>query len=195
MSFKDLLTYEIIPQELPKVIRNCSKCKRLTEFYCSKKFRVNSNQKMVDIWLIYNCTHCEGTWNFPVLSRVHVNKISSERYSQFMNNDQETIWHYAFQFNHLRKLCNEVNTNIRYKLREERLEPNSNNLTIRIYCKYDFGLRIDKLLAEILGISRPNLKKLQLEGMLILNPDINIKKKIIDDLQVTVVGNCKNLIL
>ncbi|MBM7553913.1 DUF1062 domain-containing protein [Thalassobacillus pellis] len=189
MSVYDLLTYEIIPQEIPNVIRNCSKCKRDTAFYCSEKFRVNSNQKMVAVWVIYNCTHCEGTWNFPILSRVHVNKINSELYTKFMDNDKETIWHYAFQFTHLRKLCNEVNTNIRYELREERLESKSNNLTIRFYCKYDFDLRIDKLLAEILGISRSNLKKLELDGMIMLNPNINIKKKIIDNLQVTVAGS------
>lgn len=187
MSFYDFLTYEIIPREIPNIIRNCSKCKRDTEFYCSEKFRVNSNQKIVDVWVIYNCTHCEGTWNFPILSRVHVNKINSELYYKFMNNDKKTIWHYAFQLNQLRKLCNEVNTNIRYELREERLESKTNNLTIRFYCKYDFDLRIDKLLAEILGISRSNLKKLELDGMLMLNPNLNMKKKIIDNLQITVV--------
>ncbi|WP_082232859.1 DUF1062 domain-containing protein [Halobacillus massiliensis] len=186
MSVNELLTYEIIPQEIPSVIRNCSKCKRDTAFYCSEKFRVNANQKMVDVWVVYNCTHCEGTWNFPILSRVHVNKINAETYSKFMNNDKETIWYYAFQFNHLRKLCNEVNTTIRYELREERLESKTNHLTIRFSCKHDFGLRIDKLLAEILGISRSNLIELERNGMIRLNPNINIKKKIMDNLQVTI---------
>ncbi|WP_181347740.1 DUF1062 domain-containing protein [Thalassobacillus sp. CUG 92003] len=189
MTVYDLLTYEIIPQEIPSVFRNCSKCKKATEFYCSERFRVNSNKKIIDVWIIYNCTHCEGTWNFPVLSRVHVNKINSELFYKFMTNDIETIWHYGFQFNHLRRLCNEVNTNIRYELRKERLESKSNNLTIRFNCKYDLELRIDKLLAEILGISRSNLKKLELEGRLTLNPSINMKKKISDNLQVIVRGN------
>ncbi|TFB15030.1 DUF1062 domain-containing protein [Filobacillus milosensis] len=188
MCFYDLLTYEIIPQETPNVIRNCSKCKRDTEFYCSEKFRVNANQKMVDVWVVYNCIHCEGTWNYPIFSRVHVNKINSNLYQKFMNNDRETVWYYAFQFNHLRKLCNEVSTNIRYELREKRLETNSNNLTIKFYCKYDFDLRIDKVLAEILGVSRSTLKKLELEGILMLNPKISMKKKIFDNLQITLVG-------
>ncbi len=153
-----LYNFEIIPQETPNVIRNCGKCKRNTEFYCSEKFRVNSNQKLVDVWVIYNCTHCEGTWNFPILSRVHVNNINSDLYHKFISNDKETIWRYAFQSKLLRKQCHEVNTNIRYELREEKIDLKSNNLTIRFYCKYELDLRIDKVLSEILGISRSNLK-------------------------------------
>lgn len=80
------------------------------------------NQKIVDIWLIYNCTHCEGTWNYPILSRVNINKIDSLLIQKFMNNDKETIWYYAFQINKLRKLCNDVNTDIRYELRKEKID-------------------------------------------------------------------------
>lgn len=188
MCFYDLLTYEIIPLKTPYVIRNCSKCKRDTEFYCSEKFRVNANQKMVDVWIIYNCIHCEGTWNYPILSRVHVSKINPNLYQKFMNNHNETAWYYAFQIHHLRKLCKDVDTNVCYDLRMERFESKFNDLTIRINCNYDLDLRIDKVLAEILGVSRSNLKKLEIDGRLNLNPNISMKKRIIDHLQVTVVG-------
>ncbi|MUK88922.1 DUF1062 domain-containing protein [Ornithinibacillus sp. L9] len=188
MSSNNIETYEIIPQETPYVIRNCSKCKRNTEFYCSEKFRVNANQKTVDIWLIYSCIHCEGTWNYPILSRINVNKIDSVLHQKFMNNDKETIWFYAFQINKLRKHCHQVNTNIRYEIRKESLDQKSKQVTIKICCKYDFGLRIDKLLAEIFNISRSKVIKLAQEGMLLLHPDINLKNKLIDDLQITVMS-------
>ncbi len=71
---------------------------------------------------------------------------------KFMNNDKETIWYYAFQINKLRKICNDVNTDIQYELRKEKLDSLSNEVTIRICYKYDFGLRIDKLIAKIFGI-------------------------------------------
>jgi hypothetical protein len=189
MGFNDLFTYEIIAQETPIVRRNCSKCKTNTEFYCSEKFRVNANQKIVDIWLIYNCIHCQGTWNYPILSRVNINKIDSMLIQKFMNNDKETIWYYAFRINKLRKLCNDVNTDIRYELKKEKLDSVSNEVTIRLCYKYDFGLRIDKLIAEIFGISRSKVNKLSQSGTILLNPNINMKSKVVDDLQITVIGD------
>jgi hypothetical protein len=190
MSFNNLFTYKIIAQETPCIKRNCSKCKTNTEFYCSEKFRVNANQKIVDIWLIYNCIHCEGTWNYPILSRVNINKIDSMLIQKFMNNDKETIWYYAFQINRLRKLCNDVNTDIRYELIKEKLDSLSNEVTIRLSYKYDFGLRIDKLIAEIFGISRSKVTKLSQNGTILLNPNINMKSKVIDHLQITIKGDC-----
>jgi hypothetical protein len=189
MSSNNFFTYEIIAQETPNIKRNCSKCKTNTEFYCSDKFRVNANQKIVDIWLIYNCIHCEGTWNYPIFSRVNINKINSKLIQKFMNNDNETIWYYAFQTNKLRRLCNDVKTDIRYELRAEKLDSLSKEVTIRLCYKYDFGLRIDKLVAEILGISRSEVNKLSQNGTLLLNPNINMKKKVIDNLQITVKEN------
>jgi hypothetical protein len=189
MSINNLFACEIIAQETPHIKRNCSKCKTNREFYCSEKFRVNANQKIVDIWLIYNCIHCEGTWNYPILSRVNINKIDSMLIQKFMNNDKETVWYYAFQINKLRKLCNDVNTDIRYELRKEKLDPLSNEVTIRLCYKYDFGLRIDKLIAEIVGISRSKVNKFSQNGSILLNPNINMKSKVIDNLQITVIGD------
>jgi hypothetical protein len=189
MSLNNLFTYEIIAKETPYIKRNCSKCKTNTKFYCSEKFRVNANQKIVDIWLIYNCTHCEGTWNYPILSRVNINKIDSKLIQKFMNNDKETIWYYAFQINKLRKLCNDVITEIRYELRKEKLDSRTNEVTIRLCCKYNFGLRIDKIIAEILGISRSKVNKLSQNGTILLNPNIKMKSNVIDDLHITVKGD------
>jgi hypothetical protein len=189
MSLNNLFTYEIIAKETPYIKRNCSKCKTNTKFYCSEKFRVNANQKIVDIWLIYNCTHCEGTWNYPILSRVNINKIDSMLIQKFMNNDKETIWYYAFQINKLRKLCNDVITEIRYELRKEKLDSRTNEVTIRLCCKYNFGLRIDKIIAEILGISRSKVNKLSQNGTILLNPNIKMKSNVIDDLHITVKGD------
>lgn len=189
MCLDNVITYEIIAQETPNVIRNCRNCKKSTEHYCSDKFRVNANQKIMDIWLIYKCTHCEGTWNYPILSRVHVNRMDPIQHQKFMNNDQETIWHYAFQIKKLRKLCDAVNSDISYVVRKESAEPASNEVTIRICCKYDVGLRIDKLLADILGTSRSKVNTMAKAEKFLLPPDVTMKDKVSDELQITVKGN------
>ncbi|WP_047980210.1 DUF1062 domain-containing protein [Ornithinibacillus contaminans] len=189
MRLSNIVTYEIIAQETPNVIRNCKNCKQSTEHYCSDKFRVNANQKIVDIWLIYKCIHCEGTWNYPILSRVHVNRIDPIQHQKFMNNDKETIWHHAFQMKKLRKLCDAVNRDISYVVRKESPESASNEVTIRICCKYDVGLRIDKLLAEILGISRSKVNAMAKAEIFLLPPAVTMKDKVSDELLITVRGN------
>ena len=182
------VTYEIIAQETPNVIRNCRNCKRSSEYFCSERFRVNANQKVVDVWLIYKCVHCEGTWNCPILTRVHVNRLDPLLHQKFMNNDKETIWNHAFQINKLRRLCDAVNNDINYELRKEKSDSNSNEVTIRICCKYDFGLRVDRLIAEILNISRSKVNKMAKAEMFLLNPNLSLKSNVINNLQIIVKG-------
>lgn len=189
MSLNHVVKYEVIAQETPNVIRHCRNCKRSTEYVCSDKFRVNANQKVVDIWLIYKCMHCESTWNYPILSRVHVNRLDPILHQKFMHNDQETIWYYAFQINKLRKLCDDVSKDIRYEIRKEKSESVPNEMNIRICCKYDVGLRIDKLLAAILGISRSKVNTMAKAERFLLYPNVTMKDKVIDNLHISVKGN------
>ena len=62
------IDWQVIPLDLPTISKKCSACKN-NEFECSKKFRVNSNKKLSDVWLIYKCTSCNSTWNMNVISR------------------------------------------------------------------------------------------------------------------------------
>ena len=78
---------------------------------------------------------------------------------------------------------------IQYELIKEKSNLISSEMTVRICCKYDFGLRIDKLLAEILNISRSKVNTMAKEKMFLLNPNVPISDKVIDNLQVTVKGN------
>lgn len=177
---------EIIAEETPKVINNCHRCKKQTMFYCSEKFRVNAQQKNIDVWLIYNCVHCDSTWNFPVLSRVRVDKINREIHQKFMINDRETAWEYAFQIEKLRKLCSKVNTDIKYMVVSEQIKPEAGGVTIKLISKYKFGLRLDKLLSKILGISRSKLCQMAENGRILTNPQVSIKSKIKNDLKIII---------
>ena len=46
--------WEVRYLSLPQVLRHCKKCGQKTLFTCSEKFRVNAQQKTLDIWLIYS---------------------------------------------------------------------------------------------------------------------------------------------
>ncbi|EMH99752.1 hypothetical protein KPRYC492_22615 [Klebsiella pneumoniae RYC492] len=46
-------------------------------FAPSGAIRVNSQKKLLDIWSIYKCTHCDYTWNIALFSRLHVSTQST----------------------------------------------------------------------------------------------------------------------
>lgn len=177
---------EIIALETPRVLYNCHRCKKTTEFYCSEKFRVNAQQKSIDVWLIYKCEHCDSTWNYPILSRVHTNSIDKDLHQKFMNNDGETAWKYAFQIDQLRKACDEVNTDIPYKLKMEAVDTREEVIKIFLFSKYKFDLRLDKLLKEILGVSRSKLYQMANCSSIITNPQVSMNSKLKEDLHITV---------
>lgn len=186
MSNTNKYKCEIIALETPKILNNCHRCKKTTEFYCSDKFRVNAQQKSIDVWLIYKCMHCDSTWNYTILSRVNSNSIDKDLHVSFMENDRETAWNYAFQVGQLRKYCHGVNTDIRYRVQMDPISVGENSIEIRLVSKYIFDLRIDKLLKEILGVSRTKLYQMFEDGNLITFPSINIKGKLKEDLSITI---------
>lgn len=61
MSYLREIQWEIVPQNLPQVTRNCPKCNEKTGFVNSGKFRINANRNHIDIWLIYQCEKCKST--------------------------------------------------------------------------------------------------------------------------------------
>ncbi len=69
-------------------------CKR--DFTPSGAFRINSQKKILDVWSIYKCTHCDYTWNIALYSRLPVSKINQELHHRLMTNDESTIRHFAY---------------------------------------------------------------------------------------------------
>ncbi|EDA4820121.1 DUF1062 domain-containing protein, partial [Salmonella enterica] len=62
----------------------------------SGAFRVNSQKKVLDVWSIYKCTHCDYTWNISLFSRLPVSKIHRDLYCRLMTNDATTVQHFAY---------------------------------------------------------------------------------------------------
>ena len=83
------LVWEVCLRRTPTAARYCKRCGEKTEFESSGLFRVNAQQKLLDIWLIYNCQVCDTTWNLTVLSRINANTIKQEILEKYTNNDHE----------------------------------------------------------------------------------------------------------
>lgn len=82
-------------ESAPAVVRYCKKCGTKTEFISSGLFRINAQQKSLDVWLIYKCSKCESTWKLTVLPRVNPRSIASETLDGFHRNNPALAMHYA----------------------------------------------------------------------------------------------------
>lgn len=89
------VTWTVTPAGYQRITKRCPACNIKREFAPSGAFRVNSQKKVLDIWSIYKCTHCEYTWNISLFSRFHISKINRELYHRFITNDASTAHYYS----------------------------------------------------------------------------------------------------
>ncbi|WP_374746539.1 DUF1062 domain-containing protein [Klebsiella variicola subsp. variicola] len=89
------VTWTVTPVEYQRIAKRCPSCKIKRDFTPSGAFRVNSQKKVLDVWSIYKCTHCDYTWNISLFARLNVSKIDRQLYHRLMTNDAATVQHFA----------------------------------------------------------------------------------------------------
>lgn len=70
----------------PTVWWRCPSCHH-PQFECSGRFRMNSNGKRTDIWLVYRCGACGATKNITVVERAPVQRIPRALFDAATAND------------------------------------------------------------------------------------------------------------
>ncbi|MGG7177502.1 DUF1062 domain-containing protein [Clostridium paraputrificum] len=177
MSYLKKYIWELVPENLPKVKRNCPKCNEKTHYINSEKFRVNANKSNLDVWLIHQCEKCKSTWNMAIYERIKPNDISKDEYEKFLANDKDLAKEYAFNLRIYHKNKAEVILeDIIYKLKENLLESyyiNDREYVIEILCRYPVVIRIDRLLSDNLGISRSKIKSMHKNGQILIKDHKN----------------------
>ena len=86
-----------------RIYHRCGGCGKKQEFENSKRFRVNANGNLVDVWLIYRCKKCKHSWNLTVYERTKPGKISTDLFEAFEANDMETAFEYSRNIDFLKK--------------------------------------------------------------------------------------------
>ena len=86
-----------------KVYFRCGGCGKKQEFINSCKFRVNTNGKNVDVWLIYRCKKCKHSKNLTIYERTRPGKIPADLFERFLCNDMETALEYGRNIVFLKK--------------------------------------------------------------------------------------------
>ena len=180
MSYFRKIEYRIIPDKSFDIIYSCSGCGCKTSFQNTNRFRVNANGNKLDIWLIYQCSRCKHTKNLAIYERQNPAKIPKEKYQLFLANDERLAMEYGTNYAFFRKNQVEVDgESICYHYEKEMKEQFlglSYDGKIQINNPYGLKLRPEKVAAEMLQMSRSQIKKLlQEEQLRIISIDKSIE--------------------
>lgn len=149
------VTWRIVPVRTPHVVRACPRCAGPRPFASSDRFRVNASGRRLDVWLIYRCAICDFTWNLTVLERTTPEAIGAARLEAFLRNDAAAAWSCAFDDSLLRRAGARVEPST--PVRVERDPFSEGRATVRFELPFPVQIRLDRLLAQELGISRSRL--------------------------------------
>ncbi|HJC23473.1 MAG TPA: DUF1062 domain-containing protein [Candidatus Eisenbergiella merdavium] len=180
--------WRIVPVKPPVVRRQCPGC-RAGLFESTGKFRVNANKGRLDVWLIYSCVRCKRTWNMEILERTDTRKISEQERKGFQENDGETALRSAcdsrlLQRNRAEALWKTMEYQVERspwrKMGAEKDGPKERSVrtcAVALQNEYHLPVRIGKLLAGELGLSRKALEALAESGRLILPEGWTLRTK------------------
>lgn len=176
--------WTIIPRTAPQPWLTCSRCGEARRFRCSDKIRVNANGKRLDAWLIYKCTGCGSTWNRPILERRPVRTIEQDFLTALHASEAGLTRRLAFDVADLRRSA-------------ERVEEFDDALVIKavlstttmparqleILCRVPepVGLRLDRLLANELRLSRSRIQGSAKTGDLVVFPSVSSLRRPVRD--------------
>ncbi len=150
------------------------RCGGPSPFECSKMFRVNANGTRLDAWLIYRCSGCDSTWNRPVVERRNRRDLDPDFLQALERNDQELADRIAHDAIDLSSKAARVEHFTQASVRKQPMSPNpADCTTVEISCNVAVptALRIDRLLAAELGLSRTRIESLAAHGRLSVAPE------------------------
>lgn len=168
--------WEIKAKSTPILKRKCNHCS-CNRFYCSDKFRMNAQKRNIDVWLIYRCMECDGTYNLTILSRTKPELIKKELFLSFSENDEDTAWEYAFSAEAGRRNNVGIDWNsVEYEIVYDNIPINSilsgddEIVAFEIKTRFEFGLKLSAVVRLCLGVSATLLDQM-IESKAIFTPE------------------------
>jgi len=163
----------VTPAAPPRLIRHCPGCRETKAFVCAESFRVNAQKKIVDVWLNYRCERCDEIWKCPVLARVAVSSVGADRLDAFFRDDPDMVRRHAFDEKRLNRLRVEASTAVEVRRSPRPSGAPFASLSIRFDVPLPCAIRLDRLLAGELCVSRAELHRLCANGGLLVSPPRN----------------------
>ena len=149
-----VVLWRITALELPRVLRRCPRCDLARPFVSSGCFRVNAQKRRLDVWLVHRCEACDETWNAPIAERVTPESLGAglERYHA---NDDALARRLAFA-------VPGADCAVPYVVERPPLAA----AIVRVELVDPVAVRLDRLLAGELGISRAEVARRAAQGAL-----------------------------
>ncbi|WP_258157252.1 DUF1062 domain-containing protein [Rhizobium sp. TH2] len=165
--------WTIIPTNTPQPWIACSGCGGPRPFKCSDKLRLNANGRRLDAWLIYKCTGCGKTWNRTLFERRNVRDIDPATLEALQGNDPNWIRGHAFDVGTLGRLVKRIDVFADCGIGKSvaRDIEGWDVLHIGLSVPFTASPRLDRMLANELGLSRSRLQALHEASALRIEPD------------------------
>ncbi|MDL2400800.1 DUF1062 domain-containing protein [Rhizobium mayense] len=146
----------------------CSGCGSPRPFRSSGKIRLNANGKRLDAWLIYKCIDCQKTWNRTLFERRTVHDLAPSTLEALQRSDPDWVRAQEFDLDGLKRKAKRIEEPPDVIIRKvARNEPSEwTVLDIEISVEFPMNLRLDRLLASELPISRSRIQALHDGGRL-----------------------------
>lgn len=158
--------WEIKVKNTPTIKKKCNHCS-CNRFYCSDKFRMNSQRKNTDVWLIYRCMECDSTYNLTILSRTNPAQIKKELFLKFSENNEITAREYAFSSEIARKNNVELDySSVEYEILHDKvsiddiLSSDKEIITFKVQTTFEFDLKLSSVIRMCLGLSASQLNQM-----------------------------------
>ncbi|MDE1995597.1 MAG: DUF1062 domain-containing protein [Rhizobiaceae bacterium] len=164
--------WTIIPQTPPQPWIACAACGSFKPFRSSGKIRLNANGRRLDAWLVYKCSTCDRTWNRTIFERQTVSDLTPATLDALQSNDPAWIRVQEFDLDALRRRAQRIDEFADAVIRKTVLGAADDwtALQIELVAPFPPSLRLDRLLASELEISRSRLQALAEKGALRVHP-------------------------
>ncbi|WP_348648881.1 DUF1062 domain-containing protein [Rhizobium sp. P38BS-XIX] len=160
--------WTVTPKIPPQPWIACSGCSRFKPFRSSGKIRLNANGKKLDAWLVYKCIDCDKTWNRTLFERRTIHDFDPQTLEALQHSDPDWVRKREFDLDGLKREAKRIDEPPDATIEKEALcvPEDWTVLHVEIAMKLPVNLRLDRLLASELGISRSRLDKLHDAGRL-----------------------------
>ncbi|MBX2803262.1 MAG: DUF1062 domain-containing protein [Myxococcales bacterium] len=156
--------WTLIPTQLPTLTRRCPRCDAPRTFACTGRVRVNANGKRLDAWLLLACVGCERSLRLTVHERVEVRSLPPGHLDALHRNDAATVARLAQQLVGEEASSSPAAVAIRGAVPEP-------PFVAVIRCESGAQLRLDRVLAQALGLSRAEVRRRWRQGWIAAVPE------------------------
>jgi hypothetical protein len=140
--------------------------------------------------LIYRCTACDGTWNRPIVERRDVSALDSPFLNSLQANEPALVRRLAFDVGTLRRWTGRVEEFDDVEVTRHVLSAGTTPLrSLEIDCVVPepTGVRLDRLLASELDLSRSSIQRLETVGQIrVFPPGSSLRRSLRDGMRLVI---------